>query len=212
MKTRQPAEMLERVERWPADAQNELAEIARDIEENLSNGDYEQTPEEQAGIERGLQAADEGRFATDRRAGRRRARKAPRRVKVVYTEPALADLDEITAWLKQNYPGLGRAVERRLGIRFGTPPPPCALRAVGKESRSGLPFFRAVFGVEVIGPFRVGRLREIGAGHNANEPLHVAVERIKRLLGDGLISTFRRLRRSHAAGDRCARRHIDRSL
>jgi len=37
-------------------------------------------------------------------------------VKVVYTEPALADLDEITAWLKQNYPGLGHAVERRLEI------------------------------------------------------------------------------------------------
>ena len=37
-------------------------------------------------------------------------------MKVVYTEPALADLDEITAWLKQNYPGLGRAVERRLEI------------------------------------------------------------------------------------------------
>jgi predicted transcriptional regulator len=65
MKTRQLAEMLERVERWPADAQNELAEIARDIEKNLSNGDYELTPEEQAGIERGLRAADEGRFATD---------------------------------------------------------------------------------------------------------------------------------------------------
>jgi plasmid stabilization system protein ParE len=37
-------------------------------------------------------------------------------VKVVYTEPALHDLDEITAWLKQHYPGLGRAVERRLRI------------------------------------------------------------------------------------------------
>ena len=37
-------------------------------------------------------------------------------MKVVYTEPALHDLDEITAWLKQHYPGLGRAVERRLRI------------------------------------------------------------------------------------------------
>ena len=32
-------------------------------------------------------------------------------MKVVYTEPALGDLAEITSWLKQNYPGLGRAVE-----------------------------------------------------------------------------------------------------
>jgi len=37
-------------------------------------------------------------------------------VKVVYTEPALGDLAEITSWLKQNYPGLGRAVERRLKV------------------------------------------------------------------------------------------------
>ena len=37
-------------------------------------------------------------------------------MKVVYTDPALADLEEITAWLKEHYPGLGRAVERRLGI------------------------------------------------------------------------------------------------
>ena len=37
-------------------------------------------------------------------------------MKVVYTEPALDDLDEITTWLKQNYPGLGRAVERRLKV------------------------------------------------------------------------------------------------
>ena len=65
MKTKQLAEILERVERWPAQAQDELAEIARDIETNLSKGDYELTPEEQAGIERGLQAAEEGRFATD---------------------------------------------------------------------------------------------------------------------------------------------------
>jgi len=66
MKTKQLAEILERVERWPARAQDELAEIALDIEKNLSEGDYEPTPEEQAGIERGLQAADEGRFATDK--------------------------------------------------------------------------------------------------------------------------------------------------
>ncbi len=37
-------------------------------------------------------------------------------MKVVYTDPALDDIDEITAWLKQHYPGLGRAVERRLRL------------------------------------------------------------------------------------------------
>jgi toxin ParE1/3/4 len=40
-------------------------------------------------------------------------------VKVVYADPALADLDEITAWLKEHYPGVGRAVERRLKIVVG---------------------------------------------------------------------------------------------
>jgi predicted transcriptional regulator len=65
MKTKQLAEILERVERWPAHAQDELADIALDIEKNLSKGDYEPTPQELAGIDRGLRAADEGRFATD---------------------------------------------------------------------------------------------------------------------------------------------------
>jgi len=37
-------------------------------------------------------------------------------VKVVYTDPALRDLEEITAWLKHHYPELGRSVERRLEI------------------------------------------------------------------------------------------------
>ena len=40
-------------------------------------------------------------------------------MKVVYTDPALADLEEITAWLKEHYPGLGRAVEQRLKIVVG---------------------------------------------------------------------------------------------
>lgn len=64
MKTKQLAEVLERVERWPAHAQDELAEIARDIEEKLSNGEYELSEAELAGIDRGLQASAEGRFAT----------------------------------------------------------------------------------------------------------------------------------------------------
>jgi toxin ParE1/3/4 len=37
-------------------------------------------------------------------------------VKLVYTEPALRDLEEITAWLEEHYPGLGRAVERQLRV------------------------------------------------------------------------------------------------
>ncbi len=65
MKTRQLAEVLERIETWPAQAQDELAEIARDIDASLSRGEYEPSEAELAGIDRGLRAAAEGRFATD---------------------------------------------------------------------------------------------------------------------------------------------------
>ena len=65
MKTKMLTEVLERVETWPAHAQDQLAEIALDIETTLKAGDYDPTPEELAGIDRGLRAAAEGRFATD---------------------------------------------------------------------------------------------------------------------------------------------------
>jgi len=64
MKTKQLTEVLERVESWPAHAQDELAEIAREIDESLTSGDYEPNKAELAGIDRGLKAAAEGRFAT----------------------------------------------------------------------------------------------------------------------------------------------------
>ncbi len=65
MKTKMLTKVLERVESWPAQAQDELAQIALDIEAGLKGGAYEPTPEELAGIDRGLRAAAEGRFATD---------------------------------------------------------------------------------------------------------------------------------------------------
>lgn len=37
-------------------------------------------------------------------------------MKVVYTDAALRDLDDITIWLTAHYHGLGAAVERRLRI------------------------------------------------------------------------------------------------
>lgn len=65
MKTRQLAEILERVERWPAHAQDELAEIAREIDAGLEGGTYEPTDAELAGIDRGLRDAEQGHFATE---------------------------------------------------------------------------------------------------------------------------------------------------
>lgn len=58
-------EAMQRVETWPEEAQEELAEIALEIDAGLKGGIYRATPEELVGIDRGLKAAREGRFATD---------------------------------------------------------------------------------------------------------------------------------------------------
>jgi hypothetical protein len=65
MKTKKLTEVLERIEAWPPETQNQLADFALELDAGLSDGEYEPTPEEMAGIERGLRAAAEGRFATD---------------------------------------------------------------------------------------------------------------------------------------------------
>jgi predicted transcriptional regulator len=58
-------DVLELAEAWPEAAQAELAELALEIDAGLGAGKYHATPEELAGIDRGLNAAREGRFATD---------------------------------------------------------------------------------------------------------------------------------------------------
>jgi hypothetical protein len=58
-------EAIRRAETWPEAAQEELAEIAFEIDAELKGGVYRATPEELAGIDRGLKAAREGRIATD---------------------------------------------------------------------------------------------------------------------------------------------------
>ena len=56
---------MERVESWPKEAQDELAEIAREMDAGMQGGIYRPSADELAGIDRGLKAAREGRFATD---------------------------------------------------------------------------------------------------------------------------------------------------
>ena len=56
---------MRRAETWPAEAQEELAEIALELDASLRGGTYRATLEELEGIDRGLKAAREGRFATD---------------------------------------------------------------------------------------------------------------------------------------------------
>ncbi len=56
---------MRRAEAWPPEAQQELAEIALEIDATLKEGSYRATPDELAGIDRGIKAAQESRFATD---------------------------------------------------------------------------------------------------------------------------------------------------
>jgi hypothetical protein len=58
-------DVLARVEAWPEAAQAELAELALEIDAELGIGKYHATPEELAGIKRGLEDARAGRLATE---------------------------------------------------------------------------------------------------------------------------------------------------
>jgi hypothetical protein len=58
-------EVIERAQTWPDDAQAELAAIALEIDASVRGGLYQPTQAELEGIDRGLRAAREGRFATD---------------------------------------------------------------------------------------------------------------------------------------------------
>jgi hypothetical protein len=48
MKTRKLTEVLERIEAWPPETQNALADIALELEAEVSNGEDQPTPEELA--------------------------------------------------------------------------------------------------------------------------------------------------------------------
>ena len=50
------------VEAWPTEMQNELAAMARDIDAGLRGGVYHASPEELAGIDRGLADIRAGRI------------------------------------------------------------------------------------------------------------------------------------------------------
>jgi len=58
-------EVMQKIESWPEEAQEELAAIAQEMDESLRGGIYQASQDELAGIDRGLKAAREGRFAKD---------------------------------------------------------------------------------------------------------------------------------------------------
>jgi len=56
--------LLERVEAWPVEDQEELAEVAREIESRRT-GVYRLSDEERAAVRAGLEDARQGNFATE---------------------------------------------------------------------------------------------------------------------------------------------------
>jgi hypothetical protein len=57
-------DLIERVETWPKEAQEELAQVALEIETGIAGGVYRASPEELVGIDRGLRDAAAGKFAS----------------------------------------------------------------------------------------------------------------------------------------------------
>ena len=64
MTTKALIELIERIETWPKEAQEELAQVALEIEAGIAGGAYRASPEELAGIDRGLRDAETGKFAS----------------------------------------------------------------------------------------------------------------------------------------------------
>jgi hypothetical protein len=65
MKAKMLQDALDWVETWPLEAQEKLAAIVVEMDAGLSGDVYQATPEELEGIDRGLKAARERRFATE---------------------------------------------------------------------------------------------------------------------------------------------------
>jgi hypothetical protein len=65
MDTKELKSLLERAETWPEQAQAELVQVGREIEAEIGQGVYRLSESERNGIERGLAAMREGKFASD---------------------------------------------------------------------------------------------------------------------------------------------------
>jgi hypothetical protein len=58
-------ELLRRVQSWPENAQQELAQVALEIEAELNRGQYHATSSELAGIDRGLSDVAQNKFVSN---------------------------------------------------------------------------------------------------------------------------------------------------
>ena len=57
--------LLERVQAWPEEAQDELFDVANQIESELQGGDYQATQEELRIVDAAMASIDAGEIATD---------------------------------------------------------------------------------------------------------------------------------------------------
>jgi predicted transcriptional regulator len=58
-------DIVRRADSWPEEAQEELAQLAREVEAEVNAGAYRANANELAGIDRGLRDSADGKFATD---------------------------------------------------------------------------------------------------------------------------------------------------
>lgn len=65
MKSKSLQSVLPRVEGWPSEAQDRLADIVRGIDAEITTGLYEATDEELRLIDEAVAAVDRGEIATD---------------------------------------------------------------------------------------------------------------------------------------------------
>ena len=64
MMTKVWVELLQRVQSWPEDAQDALAQVASEIQAELNKTGYRATPSELEGVDRGLRDSAVANFAT----------------------------------------------------------------------------------------------------------------------------------------------------
>jgi hypothetical protein len=125
--------LLQRVETWPEEAQDELIAVAEQIESELQGRDYFATREELQIIDDATASIDGGEVATDLEI--KAACKISFGMKLVYSRRALADLNAIaTYYTASASPAIADAIGRRLDSIIGR-----ICRAPERGERSRLP-------------------------------------------------------------------------
>jgi plasmid stabilization system protein ParE len=106
--------VLERAATWPEWAQDDLAQLALEIDQEVSAGTYRATREELAKIDEALAAVRRGEVASADE-----SRRCSRSIdEAVLSRLALAELDEILGFIRERSPTGARNVEARIRRAF----------------------------------------------------------------------------------------------